>query len=585
MKIGEGPQYLTTYVQNGIYVIPNAEAISGEVDIKNSFNDNSLSTIKFYGDMQYDIITDKIAPFMDNISNDTSTIKAQLSEPASIFVEYGNKEGDYTDISFGKADAGNFEGDAVAEGDRQIQTDDFVIPAPFHYRIWAIDKSGNISHSEDQVFEDKTIKNITVTNINNTSATISWETSADSLGKIEYGGSTNYGSASSESAKSKTHSIKLTGLSYNTTYHFRIKAYEEGKEDGAYYSDNQTFSTQTFRISNLRYDRSSSDVPVPVRITWETNAPATCSISGSSSNPDANGTTHEYTMSVAPNVYTLFTVTCTKTGATQTASASGNFTVPLSIDHQSSNPESNGTTLSWTQSLKIPGKIKYYTWWQPSIYYYADYPAVTNQSVTLTDVKPGTVYDWVIIPDPTYIQLSADFAGGNFRTPCPILTNFTSTPIARASDKLVDILMTWDANIKTKGKVTYSAAYGGVGTVYFNENQTQVTMGSFLPGHTYTYTIYTEPYTYTQPYSSPPYTVTGCSAGGVFTAPSISSSGSSAMASPSSVALTPDDSVSRSTSTTSISTNTSTYEKVINKIKTLWGALSDIKIFKLIQGL
>ncbi|MEJ2739707.1 MAG: zinc-ribbon domain-containing protein [Dehalococcoidia bacterium] len=55
--------------------------------------------------------------------------------------------------------------------------------------------------------------------------TITWETNELTIGSVEYGSSTSYGSVSSwESNYVKSHSIVLTGLDKDTSYHCRVVA-------------------------------------------------------------------------------------------------------------------------------------------------------------------------------------------------------------------------------------------------------------------------------------------------------------------------------------------------------------------------
>lgn len=63
--------------------------------------------------------------------------------------------------------------------------------------------------------------NISVS-VTDSTANISWSTSQSAVGSIDYGTSTSYGSQVSESGGTTSHSLTLSSLSANTTYHFRI---------------------------------------------------------------------------------------------------------------------------------------------------------------------------------------------------------------------------------------------------------------------------------------------------------------------------------------------------------------------------
>ena len=85
------------------------------------------------------------------------------------------------------------------------------------------------------------ISNITVVVACNTSALISFRTSNPSHAFIQYGTTTGYGSTTiNDSVRYYTeHAIQITGLSANTTYHFRINATDSTLTQSA----DQTFTT------------------------------------------------------------------------------------------------------------------------------------------------------------------------------------------------------------------------------------------------------------------------------------------------------------------------------------------------------
>ncbi len=85
------------------------------------------------------------------------------------------------------------------------------------------------------------ISNINVAVTCNTSALINFRTDVAAHAFIEYGTTTSYGSSTiDDSVRYYTeHAIQLTGLSANTTYHFRINA----NSNGVTQSSDQTFTT------------------------------------------------------------------------------------------------------------------------------------------------------------------------------------------------------------------------------------------------------------------------------------------------------------------------------------------------------
>lgn len=72
------------------------------------------------------------------------------------------------------------------------------------------------------------ISRVEVSNITETGSTITWTTDESSNSHIEYGKTASYGSTTPWDASLVTsHSITLTGLNPNTTYHFRVRSKDE----------------------------------------------------------------------------------------------------------------------------------------------------------------------------------------------------------------------------------------------------------------------------------------------------------------------------------------------------------------------
>lgn len=100
----------------------------------------------------------------------------------------------------------------------------------YHYRIRLRDATGNESATVDAIFStDTTPPSILGTVAVNSlafSATLSWSTTEPAVYQIEYGQTTSYGTTvpmQFGTAYSNSHSHTLSGLTANTTYHYRIR--------------------------------------------------------------------------------------------------------------------------------------------------------------------------------------------------------------------------------------------------------------------------------------------------------------------------------------------------------------------------
>ncbi len=87
------------------------------------------------------------------------------------------------------------------------------------------------------------ISGVTVSNITDSSATISWKTDKPASSQVEYGTTDAYGSVTPLDTKLTTsHSMTLSGLSPSMTYHFRVKSKDSSGNEAA--SSDQTFTTR-----------------------------------------------------------------------------------------------------------------------------------------------------------------------------------------------------------------------------------------------------------------------------------------------------------------------------------------------------
>lgn len=64
--------------------------------------------------------------------------------------------------------------------------------------------------------------NVSTTGIDTNNATVTWNTNGNGNSTVEYGTTTGYGSTSTDTVMTRTHSIRLYGLSSGTIYHYRV---------------------------------------------------------------------------------------------------------------------------------------------------------------------------------------------------------------------------------------------------------------------------------------------------------------------------------------------------------------------------
>ncbi|MCP4152702.1 MAG: hypothetical protein GY757_33515 [bacterium] len=85
------------------------------------------------------------------------------------------------------------------------------------------------------------ISSVASSDITNTTATITWTTDEDATSVVNYGTSSSYGSTETVSGYDTTHSVTLTGLTADTTYHFEVVSADSSANESD--STDYTFTT------------------------------------------------------------------------------------------------------------------------------------------------------------------------------------------------------------------------------------------------------------------------------------------------------------------------------------------------------
>ena len=159
------------------------------------------------------------AVMSSNITATGARISWSTSEPADSRVEYG------TAIPYDQTSVLDLS--LVSSHSQSI--DGLSSNTQYHYRVHSRDASGNASLSSDFTFttapdnSPPVISNVSSSNVTSSSATILWNTDEPADSRIEYGITDSYGTFSiPDPALVTSHGIALTGLSYNTLYHYRV---------------------------------------------------------------------------------------------------------------------------------------------------------------------------------------------------------------------------------------------------------------------------------------------------------------------------------------------------------------------------
>ena len=178
------------------------------------------------------------------------------------------------------------QGDPTMATSHSITLVGLVPNSTYYARVKSTDPSGNIAVDNNSgtgysfttlasSSNPPTISNIQFSNVTHNAATVAWTTDISSTSFVEYGLDTSYGSSQGSFTMTTSHSVGLTGLLSDATYHFRVRS--SNSEGVEAVSQDYTFTTETApditppvisSIQTSNIDMDSAD------ITWTTSEDA-----------------------------------------------------------------------------------------------------------------------------------------------------------------------------------------------------------------------------------------------------------------------------------------------------------------------
>ncbi|HPF95305.1 MAG TPA: hypothetical protein PLR08_02015 [bacterium] len=156
-----------------------------------------------------------------NITSSTAMVLWDTDEPATTAFYYGLTTG-YT---------GGFIGDGTLVTSHSVSLTNLTPETLYHFRINGTDGLGNTSVTLDNTFttlaldtpvEALIISNVRSILITDSTAAITWNTNIAADSKVDYGISDAYGFVVVRGTLDTVHQLDLSGLTPNTTYHFRV---------------------------------------------------------------------------------------------------------------------------------------------------------------------------------------------------------------------------------------------------------------------------------------------------------------------------------------------------------------------------
>ncbi len=123
------------------------------------------------------------------------------------------------------------------------------------------------------------VAEVTISDINLTSAIVSWKTTTVATSTLYYGPTNTYGQELSDNSGSgvTTHTVKLSGLSDSSTYHFKIIGTDT--DGNSLISDDYNFNTLMMpRILNVNFEQQHNTATSTLKVSWESNVPTTSTV-------------------------------------------------------------------------------------------------------------------------------------------------------------------------------------------------------------------------------------------------------------------------------------------------------------------
>ncbi len=280
------------------------------------------------GDNDPPVITS--GPTVAGLSDSTATIEWTTDEPSDSEVEYG------LDASYGQA-----TNEAADETSHSVTLTGLSPDTTYHFRAGSTDPSGNgPTWSSDSTFTTNSSADsdppvITsgpdAAGITDTAATISWITDEVSDSVVEYGLDDSYGQTASESADVTDHDVSLTGLSPDTTYHYRVGS-TDPSGNGPTWSGDYTFTTV-------------ADTPDPLDIAT-TSLPGGIVGDAYSATLTATGGTTPYTWSITGSLPDGLGLNADTGEISGTPTASGVYNFVAEVSDSTEPPQTDSQELS-----------------------------------------------------------------------------------------------------------------------------------------------------------------------------------------------------------------------------------------------
>lgn len=206
-----------------------------------------------------------------DITGESAIVEWNTDEDANSSVSYGISSSDITLKKIAGDSAVNLDKDTYDTA-HTVTLTGLVPDTKYYFQTVSADISGNITQSSEESFTTKSpsgISSIKTVSSKIGEVTLTWKTGTETSSIVEYGIEETYGQKKEDSTRSQDHSITLSSLENNVSYHFRVRG--EDKDGNLYASSDYTFEPQSPpEISNVNVTVLSE---YEAKIVFGTNVP------------------------------------------------------------------------------------------------------------------------------------------------------------------------------------------------------------------------------------------------------------------------------------------------------------------------
>lgn len=401
-----------------------------------------------------------------NITATTTTITWNTDLLATSQVDYGQT-----------TDYGDSASTAGLATSHRVDLIGLTPDTTYHYKAVSTGFLDGTTESADYTFTtavDDTgpvISNVAASNVTTTTATITWTTDELATSLVEYDTNPSYGSTASVPGLVTDHSVDLTGLNPQTTYHYRVNSTDAS--DNPSQLGGFTFTTLDATGPVISKVAATNITVNSATITWTTDEGATSQVeygptSGYGwSTPLAGSLVTSHSVDLTGlNPQTTYYYRVNSRDASNNPSQLGGFTFatldvvgPVFYDIKVTDLTATSVTIVWSTSENATSHVDYGLSNLYGSTSTLDPALVLSHSVPLTGLSPQTEY---------YFKVKSTDASGNpavsgdyiFTTAdpnAPAISNVTAINITGVS-----VTITWITDDPAESQVEYgeSASYG-----------------------------------------------------------------------------------------------------------------------------